>query len=112
LLRSKKQQVQKHRLHLYPEPTFSWNCAPIAAASLSRKDWQTFSSVTVYDSEAIDFASELARRNKYRYKSVHGGFLQKTLQSQLQPFSDTVSYIANKTKIWMENHHPADSGGE
>jgi pyruvate formate lyase activating enzyme len=98
-----KRNKCKSIAYTYTEPTvFMELCADCGRLAKQEGLSNVFVSNGYMTPEAIDFASDWLDGINIDIKAFNEDFYKKLCKARLQPVLDTVSYIAKKTKIWME----------
>lgn len=93
----------KSMAYTYTEPTIFMELAADCGRIAKQKGLaNVFVSNGFMTKEAIDFASEWLDGINIDIKSFSEEYYKRLCKAKLKPVLDTIDYIANHTKIWME----------
>jgi pyruvate formate lyase activating enzyme len=93
----------KSMAYTYTEPTVFMELAADCGKIAKQKGLaNVFVSNGFMTKEAIDFASDWLDGINVDLKSFSGDYYKNLCKANLKPVLDTIEYIANHTKIWME----------
>lgn len=93
----------KSMAYTYTEPTIFMELAADCGRIAKQKGLaNVFVSNGFMTKEAIDFASDWLDGINVDLKSFNEDYYKNLCKAKLKPVLDTIDYIANRTKIWME----------